>query len=277
MVESLGLVFNTKTSFQYGMRTECPRTHSPAKCPITDTNDPKWYPGSGGISYWYVMYQALKARGITLGDRLLAEHKAVRFIQAGTDGPVVGVEVQDIAGGKTLNIRTRRAVFIGAGGWKSNVAMRTNWDPRLDEDFNAGGMPYVETSGEMIMAANDIGADLTGMDFVCEFRVKWGTQKYQNWTNDITAPTSGAGLSVPNTYDKAICVDSSGKRFIDEYTSNTIDAQDFCEAFACMPKPRAIWAVMDSATGATRRLGRMRGPRRRPPRTTMPRRACGRT
>jgi hypothetical protein len=125
--------------------------------------------------------------------------------------------------------------------------MRTNWDPRLDTDFGAGGLPYVETTGEMIMAANDIGADLTGMDFVCEFRVKWGTQKYQNWDNDITHPTTGAGLTVPGSYDKAICIDVNGTRFIDEYTSNTIDAQDFCEAFACMPTPRMVWAVMDDA------------------------------
>ena len=45
----------------------------------------------------------------------------MKFIQAGNDGPVVGVEVKDIAGGKTLNIRTRRAVVIGAGGWKANA------------------------------------------------------------------------------------------------------------------------------------------------------------
>jgi succinate dehydrogenase/fumarate reductase flavoprotein subunit len=245
--DHLGLKFKRATTFQYGMRETVARTHQPDVCGITDTNDPNWYPGSSGISYWYVMYNYLKKKGYTLGDKVLTEHKAVRFIQAGEDGPVVGIEVYDIAGGKTIHIRTRKGVVLGSGGWKSNANMRTNWDPRLDTDFNAGGMPYVETTGEMIMAANDIGADLTGMDFVCEFRVKWGTQKYQNWDNDITHPTTGAGLTVPSNYDKAICIDIDGQRFIDEYTSNTIDAQDFCEAYACMPKPRAVWAVMDDA------------------------------
>ena len=40
-----------------------------------------------------------------------------------------------------------------------------------------------------------------------------------------------------------MCVGADGKRFIDEYTSNTIDGQDFCEAFANMQKPRAVWFV----------------------------------
>ena len=247
-LRGLGLVFRTATTFQLGMRESVWRTHQPDVCPITDTNDPKWYPGSGGISYWYVMYQGLKSRGITLGDRLLTEHKAIRFIQAGDDGPVVGLEVHDTVAEKTLNIRARRAVFIGAGGWKSNPAMRTNWDPRLDEDFGAGGTPFVETTGEMIMAANDIGADLTGMDFVCEYRFKWGTLKYQNWDYDITHPTTGAGLSMDFTKGIAISID--GKRFIDEYTSTVVEAdgQRFAEAFACMSKPRMVWGILDSAS-----------------------------
>ncbi len=248
--DHLGLAFNPVTTFQYGMRDNdnanlgpvghVARTHQ-AKASTLPTTDPNWYPGAGGISYWYVMYNYLKKKGIALGDRMLTEHKAVRFIQAGADGPVVGLEVQDIAAGKTLNIRTRKGVVLGAGGWKSNVAMRVNWDPRLDADFAAGGMPYVESTGEMIMAANDIGADLTGMDFVCEFRVKWGTKIYQHWFYDITKSVDGAGLSV--SHDNGMCVGANGKRFIDEYTSNTIDAQDFCESFANMQKPRAVWFV----------------------------------
>ena len=248
--DHLGLKFRKATTFQYGMRNNdnprlgpvghVARTHQADVCGV-DTTDPDWYPGSGGISYWYVMYNYLKKQGITLGDRLLTEHRAVRFIQAGEDGPVVGLEVQDTASGKTLNIRTRKGVVLGAGGWKSNAAMRTNWDPRLDDDFAAGGMPYVESTGEMIMAANDIGADLTGMDFVCEFRVKWGTKIYQHWYYDITRTTDGAGLSV--SQDNGICVGIDGKRFIDEYTSTTIDAQDFCEAFANMQRPRAVWFI----------------------------------
>jgi hypothetical protein len=72
--------------------------------------------------------------------------------------------------GRTQNFKARKAVFLGSGGWKSNVAMRLNWDPRLNEDLGAGGAPFVETSGEMINAAVDIGAGLKDMSFVCELR-----------------------------------------------------------------------------------------------------------
>lgn len=230
-LQDLGLKFSPVTSTQAGMSV--PRTHTPAAS--------DYYPGTSGISYWTVLNKGAAARGVTT----LLQHKAVKFIQEGTDGPVLGLEVQDIAAGKTLHIRARRAVFLGSGGWKSNVAMRVNWDPRLDEDFAAGGAPYVETSGEMIMAATDIGADLTGMDFVCEYRFKWGSKIYQLWEpQSITNPTGGAGLSV--NFTKCMCVGNDGKRFIDEVTSNLADAQDFAEAFACMDKPRQVWAVTDS-------------------------------
>jgi succinate dehydrogenase/fumarate reductase flavoprotein subunit len=244
--QHLGLKFKPLTSFQYGMRETVARTHTPAASGL-DEGDPNWYPAGNGIAYWYVMYNYLKKHGITLGDRLLAQHKAVRFIQAGDDGPVVGMEVQDLAAGKTLNIRTRKGVFLGAGGWKSNVAMRVNWDPRLDADFSAGGLPYVETTGEMIMAANDIGADLKGMDYVAEYRARWGSHKYQTWAKGLTSlPKSSCGVSIPGGFNAAMCVAADGKRFIDEYTSNLIDGQDFIEAFARMTaRPRFVWCVMD--------------------------------
>jgi urocanate reductase len=230
-LQDLGLKFNPVTSTQAGMSV--PRTHTPAPS--------DYYPGAGGISYWTVLNKGAEARGVTT----LLQHKAIKFIQEGTDGPVLGLEVQDIVGGKTIHIRARRAVFLGSGGWKSNIAMRVNWDPRLDEDFATGGEPYAVATGEMIMAATDIGADLTGMDFVCEYRFKWGSKIYQLWEpQSITNPTGGAGLSV--NFTKAMCVDNNGKRFIDEVTSNLADAQDFAEAFACMDKPRAVWAVTDS-------------------------------
>ena len=268
-LQGLGLNINPKTSFQYGMRDNnnpalgpvghIARTHAAAACLITDPTDPKYYYGTNGIAWWWAMYNGMRARGFTAGstfgtNNILTEHKATRFIQAGVDTPVVGLEIQNVtaAGGPTLNVRARRSVVIAAGGWKSNVAMRTNWDPRLDADFAAGGAPYVESLGEMIMAANDIGADLTGMDYVCEFRVKWGTLLYQHWTPNtttgsyITQTGDATGLSM--NFEQGTCVNQNGSRFCDEWTTNQIDAQDFCEAFANMYSPgnkRSVWAIVD--------------------------------
>ena len=227
----------------------------------TATTDPKYYYGSGGIAYWWAMYNGLKARGFTAGNvfgtnTILTEHMATRFIQAGTDGPVVGLEVQNVtaAGGRTLNIRARRCVFIGAGGWKSNVAMRTNWDPRLDDDFSAGGWPYAKSYGEMHHGRqrHRRRPDRHGLRRRVPLQV--GHQAVpaldaRSVTGSyITQSTDSVGVSVPNAFEKTMCIGANGKRFIDEYTSNLIDAQDFAEAYACMQKPRVVWAVMDNTS-----------------------------
>lgn len=233
-LQGLGLVFKPTTSFQEGMSVA--RTHTP------DVSPTGLYEGTNGAAYYQVMIKRLAELGVTT----LLEHKAVKLIQAGAEGPVVGLEVHDAAAGKTLNIRARRAVCLGSGGFKSNVAMRVSQDPRLDEDFSAGGLPYVETTGELIMAAVDAGADLTGMSNVCEFRFKWGTKIYQLWDGDTNHRTGSAGLST--NFDKCIVVNGEGKRYVDEYTSTLLSGQPFAEAFASLKKPRQCWAVTDSVS-----------------------------
>lgn len=233
-LQGLGLVFKPTTSFQEGMSVA--RVHTP------DVSPTGLYEATNGAAYFQVMWKRLATLGVTT----LLRHMAVKLIQAGSDGPIVGVEVQDIAAGKTVNIRAKRAVFIGAGGWKSNVAMRVAQDPRLDDDFSAGGLPYVETTGEMVMAAVDAGADLTGMSFVCEFRFKWGTKIYQLWDGDTNHRTGSAGLSA--NFDKSICVNNDGKRYVDEYTSTLESGQPFAEAYADLEKPRQCWNVLDAAS-----------------------------
>jgi succinate dehydrogenase/fumarate reductase flavoprotein subunit len=231
--------------FQVGMRPTVARVHTPIASTLAET-DPDWYPGSAGISWFYRMYRYLVDHGIALNEGILPRHQAIKFIQAGEDGPVVGMEVQDLDGGKTLNIRTRRGVVLGAGGWKANVAMRLNWDPRLGDDYYSSGAPYAVSNGEMVMVANDIGADLTGMDFVGEVSCRWGTQLYSYWKTGITTPINSAGISAP-PWAKAMCVDISGKRFVDEYSSNQPEGEEFCEAYAMMmERPRAIWGIADS-------------------------------
>ncbi len=240
----LGIKFGPLTN-QYGVRPTVARVHTPAPCGVA-TTDPGWYPGSAGISYFYVMYQYLVNHGVKLNERILPKHQAVKFIQAGVDGPVVGMEVQDLVAGKTLNIRTRKGVMLGAGGWKNNVSMRVNWDPRLGDDYSSSGAPYATSNGEMVTAANDIGADLTGMSYVGEVSAKWGSQLYQYWQTGITNPIAGAGISAP-PWAKSMCVDINGKRFVDEYSSNQPEGTAFCDAYAnMMERPRAIWGIADS-------------------------------
>lgn len=227
----LGVVFNEKVSQNEGHEVPC--SLMPAKSDA--------YPGSGGISYWYAMYD----KATSLGVDMLLEHQATALIQ-NDEGAVIGLEVE--AGGATKRFKARQAVILGSGGWKSNEAMRLNYDPRLNSDLSAGGLPYVETTGEMTNAAVNIGAGLRDMSFVCEFRFKWGTRFYQVWDPvDIeNPPSTGVGMSIGSFAD-VVLVKADGTRFVDENAAKVYPQEPFYEAFLNQAAPRSVWAVVDAA------------------------------
>jgi flavocytochrome c len=199
------------------------------------------FPASGGISVWMVLAKACEKRNIPI----LLKHKMTRIIRKDSNGPVIGLEV--LADGKKINIRARKGIVLGTGGFKSNPRMRMAWDPRLDEDLKAGGVPYVETTGEGVMAGVEVGAGLTDMSFVCEFRIKFGTHTYQVWEPPTlqTVPTP-AGLPLSD-FSKAIMVKNDGKRYVNEKTAEVYPQNPFYEAFLNLPdRPRNCWAVTDA-------------------------------
>jgi flavocytochrome c len=230
-LQTLGLKFRATMGQNEGMRVQ--RGHSPDVSPD--------YPGNSGNAYWTVLNNAAVKGGATT----LLKHQVTRLIRPDPNGPVVGVEV--LNEGKTLYFKARRAVFLGSGGWKSNVYMRMAWDPRLDTDLSAGGLPYVNTTGECIMQAVDIGAGLTDMSYVCEFRFKWGTKVYQLWEPPVvTNVTSGAGLSISD-FQKVVMVKNDGKRFVNEVAASLYPQKPFYEAFINLAeRPRAVWAIADA-------------------------------
>ena len=229
--DDLGVVFKDKVTANEGHSVPCSLT--------PDKSDA--YPGSGGISYWYVMYDKATSRGV----ELLLEHQAVGFVQQ-DDGTVVGLEVE--TGGETKRFKARQAVIMGSGGWKSNEAMRLNYDPRLDSDLSAGGLPYVQTTGELTNEAVNIGAGTRDMSYVCEFRFKWGTRFYQVWDPvDIeNPPSTGVGMSI-NDFAGVVLVKSDGTRFVDENAAQVYPQEPFYESYLNQAAPRSVWAVVDAA------------------------------
>lgn len=230
--EELGLVWkDTLGSADESNRV--PRAHSPAESPN--------YIGSKGISFWLVLYKAVQERNIPIQ----LNTRMTRIIQPEAGGPVTGIEVE--VDGQTQTIKANKAVLLATGGWKSNVAMRQAWDPRLDADLSAGGLPFVQTDGSGICAALETGAALTDMSFVCEFRFKWGTEIYQTWEPPTldTVP-GGAGLSV-NDYHRLMIVQNEGKRFVNEMSAVAYPQKPFYDAFLNLPtKPRNVWAITDA-------------------------------
>ena len=234
MADELGIEFSENVSQNEGHEVPC------SLMPAPSDN----YPGSGGISYWYAMY----AKAVEQGTEMHLEHKVTKILQDG-DGAVIGLEYE--AEGATRRAKARQAVILGSGGWKSNEAMRRNWDSRLDSDLSAGGLPYVETTGELINEAVDIGAGLRDMSYVCEFRFKWGTRLYQGWTPvDIENPPSLSTGMRFSTFNNVVMVDKGGNRFVDENAADEYPQEPFYEAFLNQEAPRSVWAVVDADEAA---------------------------
>ena len=233
MQDELGIVFKENITQNEGHSVPCSLTPDKSNA----------YPGSGGISYWYAMHE----KAVDLGTEILLEHKATKFIQA-EDGTVIGMEVE--ADGATKRFKARKAVILGSGGWKSNEAMRLNYDPRLNSDLSAGGLPYVETTGELTNEAVNIGAGTRDMSFVCEFRFKWGTRFYQVWMPaDIeNPPSTGVGMTI-NDFSNVVLVKGDGKRFVDENAAKVYPQEPFYDAYLNLETPRSVWAIVD-ANGA---------------------------
>jgi flavocytochrome c len=231
-LQDLGLNWRPTITTNEGMTVPCSHGAAPGD-----------YPGTSGISQWYVIYKKVKEQG----TEIFLECKATRLL-VNADGACIGAQVE--YQGKTQNIKARKAVFLGSGGWKSNIAMRLNWDPRLNEDLAAGGGPWVETSGEMLNAAVDIGAGLRDMSFVCEFRFKWGTKIYSGWNPpSIEVVPDGSGVNIGN-FDNVVLLKNGGLRFVDENTASAYPQTPFYNAFLNITdSPRNVWAVTDS-TGA---------------------------
>lgn len=227
----LGIVFRENVTQNEG--------HS-VPCSLMPDESPN-YPGKGGISYWYAMY----TKATELGVQMLLEHKATELVQA-DDGTVIGAVVETPKG--TKRFQAKKAVILGSGGWKSNVAMRLQWDPRLNSDLSAGGLPYVQTTGEMINEAVNIGAGTTDMSFVCEFRFKWGTKIYQAWdpVSIDNPPATGTGMTF-KSFNNVVMVKADGTRFVNENAAKEYPQEPFYEAYLNQESPRMVWAVIDSA------------------------------
>jgi len=237
--EQLGLVWADVIGKQEDGRV--PRGHRAAPSP----NYAGGSPGYAGISQITVLVRAAEKRNVPI----LLNHKMTRILRPDLNGPVVGVEVDTPAG--TINIKARKAVVLGSGGWKSNVQMRMAWDHRLDTNLGAGGLPYVNTTGDGIMAAVDIGAGITDMSYVCELRIKWGTHTYQLWEPPVLTTTPvGSGLGMGD-YQRPIAVKNDGQRYVDETTAVIYPQHRFYDAFLNLrEKSKNVWAVTDAEGAA---------------------------
>jgi fumarate reductase flavoprotein subunit len=123
---------------------------------------------------------------------------------------VLGVKVKD-KGGKSLNLRARKAVILATGGFGANPEMVERYDPSL-KGYATTNIPGVST-GECQLMAQSLGADTEGINYIQIHPTVYISEK--------TRALLTEGLRESG----AILVNADGDRFIDELQRRDVVAQ----------------------------------------------------
>lgn len=108
------------------------------------------------------LMRPLEAAARKAGVEILLEHRMLSLHRETPEaGRVLGVAADHR--GTRLNIRARKAVFLGTGGSAGNVNFRRVFDPRLTEEYCGQlGEPWSKKDASGEIAAMKIGASLWG-------------------------------------------------------------------------------------------------------------------
>jgi succinate dehydrogenase/fumarate reductase flavoprotein subunit len=173
------------------------------------------------------LMRSLEVAAKKVGVEILLEHRMTSiYRQTPNSGRVLGIAVDNR--GARLNIRAKKAVIIGTGGFTGNVNFRCMFDPRLTEEYcGLSGMPWSDQDASGEIAAMTIGASLWGLyNQTGEFGThitKPGLIGCQyNYRNLQWVPGSrvfnlarASGLRVSD-WQNVILVNMLGQRFYDE-------------------------------------------------------------
>lgn len=141
--------------------------------------------------------QLIKAESLNIP--ILLNTRATSLI-TDSEGKVIGVNAENED--TNYSFSTNKSVIIASGGFGSNVEMRIKYNPEIDENIlstNTTG-----STGDGIIMAEDIGADLVGMEHI--------------QTYPICDPLTGTLLYYDDSrlYGHTIIVNKEGKRFVEE-------------------------------------------------------------
>lgn len=139
------------------------------------------------------------AKADEMGIPILLNTKATSLI-TDENGKVIGVNAE----GEEANYAfyTNKAVIIASGGFGSNIEMRVKYNPEIDESILSTNTPG--STGDGIVMAEEIGADLVGMEYI--------------QTYPICDPLTGTLLYFDDArlYGHTVIVNLEGKRFVEE-------------------------------------------------------------
>ncbi|MBI2854912.1 MAG: FAD-dependent oxidoreductase [Chloroflexi bacterium] len=252
MEKRLGLKWADHVAKTTGHRVN--RGHYPAPSPD--------YTGGEGTIGRGISMIAVLLRAVNQQDTpVLLKHRMTRLLRPDPSGPVIGIDVD--SEGTNLSIKAKRAVILASGGFTDNTQMCMAWDPRIGPDTypNGGGPPglppYVENTGDALLAGLDIGAGLTDMSFVSFFPIRWGSKSYFVWEPRVwtVPPQGGTRTGLPlrgKGFQHVILVKNDGMRYINEAEGSGAGSgerweQTFTTAYLNLKeRPRNVWAITDA-------------------------------
>lgn len=139
-------------------------------------------------------------RAKELGVDIMMETKVNELIrERPLKGRVVGLEATG-PDGKVVRIKANKGIIVCAGGFASNAEMCGRFDPRMKKLGTTNNRAV--STGEMLLAMQDIGAGTTGMSFI--------------QCNPGPAPGKKVKCVMNQFVTDFIFVNKEGKRFINE-------------------------------------------------------------
>jgi succinate dehydrogenase/fumarate reductase flavoprotein subunit len=145
-LSSIGVEWPDRVVRGYGALWE--RTHVPAKY--------KKYKSGAAITH--ALLDQVEKRGIPI----LLKHKVTEIIREKfLEGKVLGVEAE--TKGEILTFNASKALILASGGFAANLNMVIDHDRRLTETPTSN---HIGSTGECIKIAEDIGAEVIGMDYI---------------------------------------------------------------------------------------------------------------
>jgi succinate dehydrogenase/fumarate reductase flavoprotein subunit len=136
------------------------------------------------------------------GAQILTQMEVLEIIRkGGLSGEVLGVKVKDIGANKVILIRAKRAVVLATGGFTANGKLCNRYDPRLNPAVRAScqatGKPTVGCTGEVMLAAMDIGAD-AALLHIQQLRMSGSAVAYSGPGSALIADKEGTYIDVDN-------------------------------------------------------------------------------
>jgi urocanate reductase len=136
------------------------------------------------------------------GAQILNQMEVLEIIRkGGVAGDVLGVKVRDNGANKEIFIRAKRAVVLAAGGFTANGKLCNRYDPRLHPAVKAScqatGKPGAGCTGEVLLAAMDIGADATLLH-IQQLRMQGSAIAFSGPGSALIAEKDGTYIDVDN-------------------------------------------------------------------------------